>query len=89
MNGKSAVAAAGNAASVTLVQIERALCYWRREALRDLYSEAPAAGLFLQALEQQYRRLVVARCGAVPLAQLSQRERNALHLWWRTLRDEE
>ena len=89
MNEQSAIASPGNVASVTLVQIERALCYWRRQALRDATSDERAAGTFLVALEQRYRSLIAAQRGAVQMAQLAPRERQALHLWGQTLRDEE
>ncbi|MGF6604172.1 hypothetical protein P3T23_008927 [Paraburkholderia sp. GAS448] len=89
MNEQSAVALSGNVVSVTLVQIERALCYWRRETLRDATSDKRAAGTFLLELEELYRSLIAAHRGAVLIAQLAPLERRALHLWWQTLRDEE
>ncbi|MGF6604695.1 hypothetical protein P3T23_009451 [Paraburkholderia sp. GAS448] len=89
MDEQSAVASSGNVASVTLVQIERALCYWRREALRDTASDERTAGTFLLELEELYRSLIAAHRGAVLIAQLAPLERQALHLWWQTLRDEE
>jgi hypothetical protein len=89
MNEQSAVASSGNVASVTLAQIERALCYWRREALGDTSSGQASRRDVPARAQRLYRSLIVAQRGAVLIAQLAPSEREALHLWWQTLRDEE
>lgn len=71
--------------TITLTQIERALSYWRLEAIRPNDRDPLAAPDMLLALEHLYRRLVAARLGAVLVAQLLPKERIALHEWGRTL----
>jgi hypothetical protein len=62
------------------------MCYWRRVARRN--GTDPPSGIPLHALEQRYRHPVAARCGAIALAELLSDERQALHQWRQTLRDE-
>ena len=88
MNEPSNMAPDAQIASVTLAQIERALCYWRPEAVRDSNLDSPNAGTLLLALEELYRGLVAAHRGAVAVDKLSPRVRQALHRWQQTLRDE-
>ncbi|WP_321907857.1 DUF3717 domain-containing protein [Paraburkholderia sp. J11-2] len=73
--------------SVTLTELELAMHYWQREALRtawDLLFAQPLTGL-----QKRYRWLVATRRHTVDLASLPPSEQLAILLWRESLPKEE
>jgi hypothetical protein len=89
MSEQSAAVSSREDVQITLAQIERALGYWRHEALRDPGAGAVPSEMLLKALEELYRCLLADRRRAIAVDGLSHLEMVALHAWRQTLRDEE